>query len=130
MSNEEQRPKSEDFHGQKLPYPAKQSEMQPQPDSDLSNYKAAGKLAGKVALITGADSGIGRAVAIAFAMEGADVAILYNVNDEDAATTRAEVEAKGRRCLVIKSDVRDSEACRAAVKADGGRVGRAEHPRQ
>jgi len=116
MSNEEQRPKSEDFHGQKLPYPAKQSEMQPQPDSDLSNYKAAGKLAGKVALITGADSGIGRAVAIAFAMEGADVAILYNVNDEDAATTRAEVEAKGRRCLVIKSDVRDSEACRAAVK--------------
>jgi NAD(P)-dependent dehydrogenase (short-subunit alcohol dehydrogenase family) len=116
MSNEEQRPKSEDFHGQKLPYPAKQSEMQPQPDSDLSNYKPAGKLAGKVALITGADSGIGRAVAIAFALEGADVAILYNVNDEDADTTRAAVEAKGRRCLVIKSDVRDSEACRAAVK--------------
>ena len=116
MSNEEQRPKSEDIRGQKLPYPAKQSEMQPQPDSDLSNYKAAGKLAGKVALITGADSGIGRAVAIAFAMEGADVSILYNVNDDDAATTRAAVEAKGRRCLSIKSDVRDAEACRAAVK--------------
>jgi len=116
MSSEEQRPKSEDIHGQKLPYPAKQSEMQPQPDSDLSNYKAAGKLAGKVALITGADSGIGRAVAIAFAMEGADVSILYNVNDDDAATTRAAVEAKGRRCLSIKSDVRDAEACRAAVK--------------
>jgi len=116
MSNEEQRPKSDEIHGQKLPYPAKQSEMKPQPDSDLSNYKAAGKLAGKVALITGADSGIGRAVAIAFAMEGADVAILYNENDEDAGTTRALVEAKGRRCLVIKSDVRDSEACRAGVK--------------
>jgi NAD(P)-dependent dehydrogenase (short-subunit alcohol dehydrogenase family) len=116
MSNEEQRPKSEDIHGQKLPYPAKQSEMNPQPDSDLSNYKAAGKLTGKVALITGADSGIGRAVAIAFALEGADVAILYNENDDDADTTRALVEAKGRRCLVIKSDVRDSEACRAAVK--------------
>jgi NAD(P)-dependent dehydrogenase (short-subunit alcohol dehydrogenase family) len=116
MSSEEQRPKSEDIHGQKLPYPAKQSEMKPQPDSDLSNYKAAGKLTGKVALITGADSGIGRAVAIAFAMEGADVAILYNENDEDANTTRSLVEAKGRRCLVIKSDVRDSEACRAAVK--------------
>lgn len=116
MSSEEQRPKSGDIHGQKLPYPAKQSEMNPPPDSDLSNYKAAGKLTGKVALITGADSGIGRAVAIAFAMEGADVAILYNENDEDAATTRALVEAKGRRCLVIKSDVRDSEACRAAVR--------------
>jgi NAD(P)-dependent dehydrogenase (short-subunit alcohol dehydrogenase family) len=90
--------------------------MQPQPDSDLSNYKAAGKLAGKIALITGADSGIGRAVAIAFALEGADVSILYNENDDDAATTRAAVEGKGRRCLVIKSDVRDSEACRAAVK--------------
>ena len=123
MSNEEQRPKSEDFHGQKLPYPAKQSEMNPQPDSDLSNYKAAGKLTGKVALITGADSGIGRAVAIAFALEGADVAILYNENDEDAETTRALVEAKGRRCLVIKSDVRDSEACRAAVKRTVGELG-------
>src|SRR4028118_328009 len=96
MSSEEQRPKSEDFNRQKLPYPAKQSEMQPQPDSDLSNYKAAGKLAGKVALIAGADSGIGRAVAIAFALEGADVSILYNENDGDAGTTRTRRGAEGR----------------------------------
>ncbi|MFN2454505.1 MAG: SDR family oxidoreductase [Pyrinomonadaceae bacterium] len=115
MSNEEKRPMAEDIPGQKLPYPAKQSDMTPPPDSDLSNYKPAGKLKGKVALITGADSGIGRAVAIAFAMEGAHVAILYNETDSDAEETRRMVEAKGGRCLVLKHDVRDSSACRAAV---------------
>ena len=61
--------------------------MDPAPDSNLSNYKAAGKLAGKIAIITGADSGIGRAVAIAYAMEGANVAIVYNENDTDAEET-------------------------------------------
>lgn len=90
--------------------------MDRQPDSDLSNYKAAGKLKGKVAIITGADSGIGRAVAIAFAMEGAAVAITYNKNDGDAKTTRKMVEGKGGKCLVLRSDVRDSKLCRAVVK--------------
>ncbi len=61
---EEKRPMAEEFEGEKLPYPAKQSEMKRQPDSDLSNYKPAGKLKDKVAIITGVDSGIGRAVAI------------------------------------------------------------------
>ncbi|MBA3441680.1 MAG: SDR family oxidoreductase [Pyrinomonadaceae bacterium] len=116
MSTDKQRPKSEDIPGQKLPYPAKQSDMKPQPDSDLSNYLAAGKLRGKVALITGGDSGIGRAVAIAFAMEAADVAILYNVNDEDADTTRRMVQAKGQKCLLLKHDVRNSAECRTAVQ--------------
>ncbi len=115
MTSEEFRPKAKEIKGQKLPYPAKQSDMDPQPDSDLSNYKAAGKLKGKVALITGADSGIGRAVAIAFAMEGADVAIFYDENDDDASTTHAMVEAKGGRCLVLKGDVRQSQSCRDAV---------------
>jgi NAD(P)-dependent dehydrogenase (short-subunit alcohol dehydrogenase family) len=115
MSTSESRPTPEEIPAQKLPYPARQSDMTPAPDSDLSNYRAAGKLRGKVALITGADSGIGRAVAIAFAMEGADVAILYNENDEDAETTRTLVEQRGGRCLVIKADVRDSARCRAAV---------------
>jgi NAD(P)-dependent dehydrogenase (short-subunit alcohol dehydrogenase family) len=124
MGSDESRPKAEEFRGQKLPQPAKQSDMDRQPDSDLSNYRPAGKLAGKVALITGADSGIGRAVAIAFAMEGARVAVLYNANDGDAEATRAMVEAKGGECLVLKRDVRRSDECRSAVAETVGRFGR------
>ena len=115
MTSTEPRPRSSEIEGEKLPYPARQSDMAQQPDSDLSNYRPADKLLGKVALVTGADSGIGRAVAIAYAMEGADVAILYNENDGDAETTRGMVEAHGRRCLVLKADVRDASACRDAV---------------
>ncbi len=115
-SSDEQRPMAEDITAEQLPYPAKQSDMRRQPDSDLSNYRAAGKLRGKVALITGADSGIGRAVAVAFAMEEARVAILYNVNDSDAKETRRMIEEHKGKCLLIKSDVRDSKKCRAAVE--------------
>ena len=123
MNSEEFRPEAQDIPGQKLPYPARQSDMTPQPDTDLSNYKPAGKLRGKAALITGADSGIGRAVAIAFAMEGANVAIVYNENDEDAATTKVMVEAKGGKCLVLKADVRDSAQCRKAVAQTAAEYG-------
>ena len=66
MNTEEKRPMADEFKGEKLPYPAKQSEMKRQPDSDLSNYKPAGKLKDKVAIITGADSGIGRARLLMF----------------------------------------------------------------
>lgn len=116
MSNQEYRPSSEEMKGEQLPYPAKQSDMKLQPDSDLSSYLPAGKLKDKTALITGADSGIGRAVAIAFAMEDAEVAILYNENDSDAAETKRLVEAKGGKCLVIKADVRQKQACTNAVE--------------
>ena len=116
MEHKEFRPEAQEIKGQKLPYPAKQSDMKQQPDSDLSNYKAANKLLNKVAIITGADSGIGRAVAVAFAMEGADVAILYNVNDSDAEETKRMVEAVGKKCLNIKADVRSKAACFDAVE--------------
>lgn len=114
--SEKNYPKAKDFKGQKLPYPAKQSDMNPQPFSDLSNYKPAGKLKGKTALITGGDSGIGRAVAIGFAMEGANVAILYNVNNEDAEETKRWCEKNNGKCLLIKGDVRSSNECKNAVE--------------
>ncbi len=110
------RPKAADIKAQKLPYAARQSEMNQQPQSGLEGYRAAGKLEGRRALVTGGDSGIGRAVAIAFAKEGADVAIFYNENSGDAEETRRLAEATpGRRCLVIQGDVRDAAQCKAAV---------------
>lgn len=118
------RPTSEDFkNAQTLPYPAKQSEMDIQPQTDLKEYRAAGKLKGKVALITGADSGIGRAVALAFTLEGALVAIVYNENDGDAQTTKQMVEERGGQCLVIKADVRGKAACLDAVQQTVDRYG-------
>ena len=116
MSQTEFRPKSEEIPGQQLPYPARQADMDPAPDSNLSNYKPAGKLNDKVAIITGADSGIGRAVAIAFAMEGAKVAIVYNENTDDARETKRLVESKGGTCLVIQTDVRSAANCKDAIR--------------
>jgi NAD(P)-dependent dehydrogenase (short-subunit alcohol dehydrogenase family) len=111
------RPMAEDFkNAQKQLYPAKQSEMAIQPQSDLREYRAAGKLEGKVALITGGDSGIGRAVALAYALEGAKVAIVYNENDDDAQDTAAMLEERGGSCLVLKADVRERVACTEAVE--------------
>lgn len=114
----EKRPTADDMpqYAEKLPYPAKQADMKLQPDSDLSNYSAAEKLKDKIAIITGADSGIGRAVAIAFCKEGANVAIVYNENDEDAQETKRLCEKNGGKCLVIKKDVRQRKNCIEAVE--------------
>jgi len=96
--------------------PGRQHAMQPKVQGNAENYKAAGKLAGRVAIITGGDSGIGRAVAIAFAKEGADVAILYLNERRDAEETVRLVEETGQRALAIAGDVGDERFCRKAVR--------------
>ncbi|MGK9128363.1 SDR family oxidoreductase [Olivibacter sp. SA151] len=96
--------------------PGIEAEMNPAPEYIKATYKAAGKLEGKVALITGGDSGIGRSVAVHYAKEGADVAIVYLDEDVDAEKTKQLVEEAGRKCLLIRGDVKDSQFCKDAVK--------------
>lgn len=92
--------------------------MVPRPEFEAPEYKGSGKLDGRVALVTGGDSGIGRAVAVLYAREGADVAIVYlPVEQSDAEITESAVVAEGRRCLLIPGDVRDSAFCDSAVEA-------------
>ena len=95
--------------------PGRQDQMDPQPKIARRDYKGSDKLKDKVALITGGDSGIGQSTAMLFAREGADVAIVYLAEDEDAQKTRQLVEGEGRRCLTIKGDVGDEAFCRQAV---------------
>lgn len=96
--------------------PGIESKMHPRPESADDSVTGCGKLQGKVGLISGGDSGIGRAVAIAFAKEGADVAILYLREHGDATETQRKVESLGRRCLAIAGDVGDEAFCRQAVQ--------------
>lgn len=96
--------------------PGKESTMNPQPKYDDENYKVSGKLQDKVAIVTGGDSGIGRAVALAYAKEGADVAILYLNENNDAGETRQAVEGLGRRCLNIAVDLKKEQHCNEAVE--------------
>jgi NAD(P)-dependent dehydrogenase (short-subunit alcohol dehydrogenase family) len=97
--------------------PGLESRMKPRPMFRAPAYKGAGKLTGQVALITGGDSGIGRAVAVLYAREGADVAITHLPEEEsDARDTRTAVEAEGRRCLLLAGDLTDAQFCRTAVE--------------
>ncbi|MBX5204193.1 SDR family oxidoreductase [Rhizobium sp. NZLR1] len=95
--------------------PGSEADLPLAPMYDAPFYKGSEKLKDKVAIITGGDSGIGRSVAILFAREGADVAIVHLDEDRDAADTKAAVEKEGRKCLVIKGDVKDAKFCRNAV---------------
>jgi NAD(P)-dependent dehydrogenase (short-subunit alcohol dehydrogenase family) len=103
--------------------PGHESELEPKPDWE-PRYPGSGRLKGKAALISGADSGIGRAVAALFAREGADVAILYLCEHDDAAKTRAIVEKEGRKAITIAGDVGDKDFCEQAVKETVARLGR------
>lgn len=94
-----------------------QTEMTPQPEVVLPGYRAAGKLAGKVALITGGDSGIGRSVAELYAKEGADVAIVYYDEHEDARNVKQAVETEGRRFLMMAGDIQEEAFCRRCVQS-------------
>jgi NAD(P)-dependent dehydrogenase (short-subunit alcohol dehydrogenase family) len=109
---------------QHLQKPGLEAELEPRPLYKAPQYRGSGKLDGMVALITGADSGIGRAVAVLYAREGADVAIAYLSEQQDAEETRLAVEAEGRRAVLIPGDVTDPEFCREAVETTVSELGR------
>ncbi|MBD8754297.1 MULTISPECIES: SDR family oxidoreductase [Pseudomonas] len=112
------------FEPQQQSVPGTQSKMNPLPDCGETSYKGSGRMANKVALITGGDSGIGRAVAIAYAREGADVVISYLDEHEDAKDTARYVEEAGRQCLLLPGDLAEREQCLAIVEKTVERFGR------
>jgi len=109
---------------QHLEKPGEEAELALKPMYDAPHYKGSDKLKDKVALVTGGDSGIGRSVAVLFAREGADIAIAYLTEDEDAAETKRAVEKEGRRCILLSGDVADPKFCEVAVKKTVAELGK------
>jgi NAD(P)-dependent dehydrogenase (short-subunit alcohol dehydrogenase family) len=109
---------------QHQPKPGRESDLSPQPMFDAPFYKGSEKLKDMAAIITGGDSGIGRAVAVLFAREGADIAVVYLDEHDDAAVTQAAIEKEGRRCLLISGDVADREFCNDAIEQTVEEFGR------
>ncbi len=103
------------FPPQKQPMPGNTAKMDPVPDHGEASYKGSGRLKGLKAVITGGDSGIGRAVAIAYAREGADLLLSYYNEDDDARDTQRLVEAEGRKALLMPGDIADAAHCRAII---------------
>lgn len=118
MSEEQQQPPQHQDQR-----PGLESEMTPRPQAEDPQHRPSGKLDGKIALITGGDSGIGRAVAILFAKEGADIAVSYLNEHEDAEETKRQVEQEGRRCLLLAGDIGDEGFCRQAVQRTVSELG-------
>jgi NAD(P)-dependent dehydrogenase (short-subunit alcohol dehydrogenase family) len=96
--------------------PGREHKMKPRPRAENEKHQGSGKLRDKVAIITGGDSGIGRAVAIMFAKEGADIAVVYLEENKDANETKRQVEEEGRECILIRGDVGEADFCRKAVE--------------
>ena len=112
------------FDAPEQPVPGRTDAMNPRPDHGEESYKGSGRLEGKVAVITGADSGIGRAVALAYAREGADVVVGHLSETQDAEETGRLVEASGRSCLLFAGDLADPQTCRRIVQEAVDRFGR------
>lgn len=106
--------------------PGTETDMSPRPQAEMRDYVGSGKLDGKIALVTGGDSGIGRAAAIAFAKEGADVVVVYLNEHEDARDTQRHIEQAGRRCMLLAGDIGDPKFCEqlvhSAISDFGGRL--------
>lgn len=117
MGDEQQFPKQSQQH------PGSTAEMSPAPEDEMSNYQGRELLKNRCALVTGGDSGIGRAVAIAFAKEGADVAIAYLDEDDDARYTAKLIEQEGRRAVLIPGDLSEEANCRTAVEQTVNELG-------
>jgi hypothetical protein len=118
------------FPEQHLRKPGNEADLEQAPMFEAPEYRGSEKLLDKVALITGGDSGIGRAIAVLYAREGADVVIAYLNEDEDAETTKKVVEAEGRRCLTIAGDVADPNFCESGGGRSDQDLRQAGHPGQ